>query len=106
MNGLADKQLLELVIMISSAVIYIALHYTCSGLAIAISGQKSGLIRGFLQGVLLCGVFAIVAVFLLNGAVKWYHLISYIGCIWLFNNLICTIIKAIKNTTIKHKQEK
>lgn len=95
MNGLALKQLFELGIMIAAAVIYVALHYACSGLAIAISGRKSGLIRGFLQGTLLCGVFAIAEVFLLNGAIKWYHIFAYALHIFLFMKVIAFIKTSI-----------
>ena len=53
MNNLAFEQLFELGILIATAAVYIMLHFACNGLAILISGQKSGVIRGFLQGTML-----------------------------------------------------
>lgn len=102
MNGLAEKQLLEFVVMVGASIAYVILHYACNGLAIALSGQKNGIIRGFLQGIMLCGVFALVAVFMLNGDIKWYHVFCYLSVVL----LLFKAIKATKNIAKKNKKEK
>lgn len=101
MNGLAERQLIELAVMVLAACVYIVLHYLCSGLAIAISGQKTGIIRGFLQGTMLCCVFAAAGIFILNGAIKWYHVLSYGGFVMLFTKMIHFIKKIIKSKVKK-----
>lgn len=104
MNGLAERQLLELAVMILSAAVYVALHYACSGIAIAISGKKQGLIRGFLQGIMLCGVFALTASLMLNGAIKWYHIFSYVAFVLLFIKIIHIMQKLFRNKIKRAKK--
>ena len=95
MTNIANEQLSELGILVIAAIIYIATHFLCSGLAILISGQKTGVIRGFVQGILLVSIFAISIIFFFNGKIKIYHVITYSGMVFGLMSVIKLIWKKI-----------
>lgn len=79
MNNLAMRQLAELGILVAAACVYITMHYATSGIAVLISGKKTGVIRGFVQGLLLVGVLAAAVIFFFDGNLKVYHVLTYFG---------------------------
>lgn len=105
MNNLAFEQLFELGILIAAAVIYIALHYSFSGLAILISGQKSGVIRSFLQGTLLVALLAIAVICFFNGKLKIYHIFTYFMLVFAFMKIIGVLKRKINSMHINKKAE-
>ena len=105
MTNIANEQLFELVVLLITAIVYIISHYACSGLAILISGQKSGVIRGFVQGILLVVLFAISIIFFFNWKLKIYHIVTYAGFVFAFLFSIKQIaIKVQLNVTRKHNK--
>lgn len=96
MNNLAFEQLFELGILIATAAVYIMLHFACSGLAILISGQKSGVIRGFLQGTMLVTLLAMAEIFFFNGKIKVYHIFTYFFVVFAFMKSILFLQRKIK----------
>ena len=107
MTNIANEQLFELGILVIAAIIYIATHFLCSGLAILISGQKTGVIRGFVQGILLVSIFAISIIFFFNGKIKTYHIITYAGIVFGLMSVIKLLGNKIhlKKKRIKPKVE-
>lgn len=105
MNNLAFEQLFELGILIATAAIYIAMHFACSGLAILISGQKSGVIRGFLQGTMLVALLAMAEIFFFNGKLKVYHVFTYFMLVFAFMKSILFLKRKIKNVHINKKEK-
>lgn len=99
MTNLAVEQLFELGVLLITAIVYIIAHYLCYGLALLISGQKSGVIRGFIQGFLLVGLFAVSVIFFFNGRLKAYQIITYIFVVF----AIVRIIELIKNRFNRNK---
>ena len=93
MNNIANEQLFELGVLLIAAFVYIVAHFTCSGLAILISNQKTGIIRSFLQGMLLVGILAIAVICFFNGKIKFYHFIAYGGTV----AMLIKIINLFKN---------
>lgn len=103
MNNLAQEQLFELLVLFITAMIYIVAHFLCSGFAVLISGRKSGVIRGFLQGVLLVGLFATAIVLFFNGDLKVYHFFTYFAIVLFFVKIINWVKSKI---TLKAKPAK
>lgn len=105
MNNIANEQLFELGVLFVAAIIYVVAYFICSGLAILISNRKSGVIRSFLQGVLLVGLLAIAEVLFFNGKIKIYHILTYFILVYAFIKGIDYCTRKIKSTQ-EHKKEK
>lgn len=103
MINLASEQLFELCVLFVSAIIYIIIHFIFSGLAILISGQKSGVIRGFVQGSLLVAVFSLAVILFFNGKIKVYYVVTYVALVFALCKTISYINNKFKSRKLKRK---
>ncbi len=106
MTNLAVEQLFELGVLLVTAIVYIIAHYLCYGLALLISGQKSGVIRGFIQGVLLISLFAVSVIFFFNGRIKAYQIITYMFVVFAIIKIIGLIKSKFNHKKVKTDNEK
>lgn len=102
MTNIANKQLFELSVLLVAAIVYIVGYFGIKWLAVLISGRKSGVIRGFLQGTLLVGLLAITEICFFNGNLKVYHLVAYFGIVF----VSAQSIKLIKDKILIKKKTK
>ncbi len=105
MNNLAHEQLFQLGILLATAITYVIAHFVIKGLAILISGQKRGIIRSFIQGVLLIGLFAVSVICFFNGNLKIYHIITYGVVVGLLMKSIIVLSEKIDISKTKKKQK-
>ena len=101
MNGLINQHMIELLAIVIAVISYIILHFAIRYSAIFISGQKKGIIRQCLQGFVVVACFIVAMLISCNGAVRYYHICTYII-------LIVILLKSgacINNHIIKRAKE-
>ena len=105
MNGLINQHLIELLAILVAVLAYIVLHFAIKYTAVFMSGQKKGIIRQCLQG--FCAVACFIGAMLLscNGAVRYYHVVTYTVLIVVFYKLGAFIDSQISKNR-KHNNKK
>lgn len=78
MNGLINQHMIELLAIIIASISYFVLHIAISYSARFISGQPTGVIRQCIQGFSAVACFIVAMLIACNGAVRYYHIITYI----------------------------
>lgn len=96
MNGLINQHMIELLSIIIATVSYFVLHVAISYSARFISGRKTGVIRQCIQGFSAVACFIVAMLISCNGAVRYYHIISYIVMISVIIRVGKIVISAIE----------
>ena len=106
MNGLINQHMIQLLAIIIASFSYFILHIAISYSARFISGQRSGVIRQCLQGFSAVACFIIAMLISCNGAVRYYHIITYIVVVSVIIRIGKLVMSAIENHQTKRKTSK
>ena len=106
MNGLINQHLIELLALFIASVSYIIIHFAVGYSAVVISGQKKGIIRQCVQGFFVVASFIIAMIIACNGAVRYYHVITYVVMLTLFVRVGKLVASKIRLQTVKAERKK